>query len=66
MQIKVIIHGGIVTDVLSDGQAEIEVIDIDKDYADYTELCGYEQQLYEDENLKCIDFTTAHFGKENE
>lgn len=66
MKIKVIIHDGIVTDVLSDGQASVEIVDIDKDYADCTDLLNYEQQLYMDKELKSIDFTTAHFGEESE
>ena len=43
MRIKVIIHDGIVTEVLSDGLAEVEVIDIDKDYEDYDALCARER-----------------------
>lgn len=65
MRVKVIIRDGIVSEVLTDGQADVEIIGIDKDYEDYDALCRYEQSLYEDAGLKSIDFTVAHFGEED-
>lgn len=64
MRVKVIIRDGIVSEVLTDGQADVEIIGIDKDYEDYDALCKYEQALYEDTSLKSVDFTVAHFGEE--
>lgn len=66
MQVKVIINEGIVTDVLSDGQVDVEIIDIDGDYEDHDELRAYEQELHEDGSLNGIDFTVAHFEKDGE
>ena len=66
MRIKVILHGGVVDSVLSDSEADVEVISIDKDYEDYDELCAYEEKLYMDQNLKSISFSSAHFGGELE
>ncbi len=61
MCIKVIINNGVVTEVLSDGQADIEIISIDKDYADYEKLRTYERELHEVNSLKRIDFSVANF-----
>lgn len=61
MRIKIIIHDGIVTSVLSDGEAEVEVIDIDQDYDDSELLLAYEKQIRQDESLHEIDYVTANF-----
>lgn len=64
MRVKVIIVDGIVTEVLSEGPVDLEVVDIDKDYEDYDGLREYEQKLHEDKSLKSIDFTVAHFEED--
>lgn len=62
MNVKVIIHGGIVTCVLTDGDnVNVEIIDIDKDYDDYDALLNYEQELAHDDRLHDVSFTTANF-----
>ena len=63
MRVKVIIHDGIPTDVLTDSaeSLEVEILDIDRDYADCDELDEYEEGLLHDPNLRHVDFTTAHF-----
>lgn len=64
MRIKVIINDGIVTQVLADGQADVEIVGIDKDYEDYERLREYEQKLHKDGSLKNIDFVVAHFEED--
>lgn len=64
MSVKIIIHDGIVQDVLSSNPVEVEIIDIDRDYEDYGALCKYEQLLYQDASLKSQAYTTAHFEDE--
>ncbi len=66
MRIKAIIKDGIVVEILADGQADIEIVDIDKDYKDYEKLREYEQELYEDSSLKSINFTMARFEEEEQ
>lgn len=66
MRVKVFIHDGIISEVLTDGQADVEIISIDKDYEDYDALCKYEQALYEDASLKSINFSTPHFEEESD
>ena len=63
MRVKVIIHDGITTDVLTDSaeRLEVEILDIDKDYSDYDELEEYEESLLHDPGLSHVDYTTAHF-----
>ena len=61
MRIKVIIHDGIVTEVLSDGPAEVEIIDIYKDYEDYDALCAREKEVLADKDLGPVEFMIAHF-----
>lgn len=66
MEIKVIIHDGIVVDVLSDAKGlNIEILDIDKDYEDYEKLQDYESELYADPDLKSVDYSVAHFEEED-
>lgn len=66
LKVKVIINEGVASSVLADGDVEVEIIDIDPDYEDYEALREYEEELYEQEDLKPIDFTTAHFEEEAE
>ncbi len=66
MRVKVIINDGIVTEVLSDGPVEFEVVDIDGDYGDYDKLREYEEKLHKDESLKSVGFTVAHFDEGEE
>ena len=61
MRVKVIIRSGIATEVLTDGEVELEVVDIDKDYEDYDKLRAYEEELHKDASLRSVDFTVAHF-----
>ena len=39
MNIKVIIYDGIVHEVLTTEPAEVEIVNIDRDYEDYEALC---------------------------
>lgn len=67
MKIKVIIHDGIVTNVLADESAkevDVEIVDIDRDYEDYDELQEYEEELYGDKNLQEIGYSVANFGED--
>lgn len=64
IRVKVIINDGIVTGVLADGDAEVEVIDIDKDYEDYEAISKYEEEVRSDPSLKERDYTVAHFESE--
>lgn len=64
MRVVVIIDGGIVSGVLSDGDVEVEVVPIDKDYEDYDQLLDYESELYQDPSLKELDFKSVHFSEE--
>lgn len=64
MTIKVIIHEGVVLDVLTDGEVDVEVIDIDKDYEDYEDLIQYEEELKKDPDLHSQDFTVARFSED--
>lgn len=63
MKVKIIIYGGIVSDVLADGEVDVEVVDIDKDYEDYHALLRYEEELRQDLTLKSRGYTCAHFEK---
>lgn len=65
-KVKVVIWEGIVTDVLADGDVDVEIIDVDPDYEDYKELKIYEEEIHSDPTLKKQDFTVAHFGEEAE
>ena len=64
VKIKIIIHDGITINVLSDGMANVEIVDIDSDYEDYDALCAYEANLLNDSSLSELPFTAAHFGEE--
>ena len=64
-RVKVIINDGIVTGVLSDGDVDVEIIDIDKDYGDYESIREYEDEVYSDRSLKETDYTVAHFDEGN-
>ncbi len=61
MRIKIIVYDGIVMSVLSDGEAEVEVIDIDRDYSDSELLRAYEEQIHQDKSLHEIKYATANF-----
>ena len=63
-RVKVIINDGVVTEVLSDGSVDLEVVDIDTDYEDYNQLRKYEEELRRDESLKSVDFAVANFEEE--
>ena len=66
MMVKVIMHDGIVVSVLSTEVSEVEIIDINKNYADYETLIEYEQELYQDAFLHEQNYTVAHFDNECE
>lgn len=66
MQVKIIIRDGNPMSVLSDGEAEVEIVSIDKDYPDYEQLCGYAEELYSDPSLHDCSFTVANFQEETE
>jgi hypothetical protein len=61
VRVKVVIEDGIITDVLSDGEAEVEIIDVNVDYEDYDALCKRRQEVLEDDTLHEIDFTVTKF-----
>ena len=60
-KVKVIIEEGIAVSVLSDGDVEAEVVDIDPDYEDYEALRKYEEGLRGDPAMQERAFTVAHF-----
>ena len=62
MKIKVIIEEGIVSGVLANGDAEVEIVDIDPDYEDYEALRKYEEEIRNDPALQEREFTVARFG----
>lgn len=64
VKVKVIIWEGIVTSVLADGEVDVEIVDIDKDYDDYPDLEKYEEELRSDPDLKEQEYTVAHFEGE--
>ena len=64
--VKVIIEDGIASEVLADTPIEAEIISIDKDYEDYDKLRAYEDQLYKDESLKSVKFSSANFEESEE
>lgn len=66
MRIKVIIVDEIVTSVLTDGDAEIEIIDINRDYRDCRQLCAYEEELRRGADLHESAFTVANFCDDSE
>lgn len=66
MKVKVIVHDGVVIGVLSTEEAEVEIVDIDKDYEDYEALKEYEQKLYDDPSLHEQDYTVARFDEKEE
>lgn len=61
MKIKVILSNGIPEAVLSDGEAEVEIICIDDNYADRKRLEEYAKSLYENPELKELEMTTVNF-----
>lgn len=61
-EVKVIIKSGIVTEVLSNGNPQVEIVDIDPDYDDYEPLERYEDSLYKRPDLEEKDFTVARFN----
>lgn len=63
MNIKVVIQDGIVTEVLADGTADVEVIDIDRDYEDYEALIQYAEKVRENPMLVSQAYTVAGFEK---
>lgn len=63
MNIKVIIQDGIVTEVLADGAADVEVIDIDRDYEDYEALIQYAEKVRQNPMLVSQAYTVAGFEK---
>ena len=61
VKVKIIIEEGISVGVLSDGDVEVEIIDIDPDYEDYEALKSYEKEIRSDPGLREREFTVAHF-----
>lgn len=67
-QIKIIIRDGIVESVLSDCvqiPAEVEVVDVNRDYADFEQLRAYADAIYADSAFKELPLTYAHFESES-
>lgn len=64
MKIKVIIDEGIITSVLSDGMADVEIVDVDSNYEDYHSLRQYKAELMHDRDLHEIPFAVVKFGEE--
>ena len=66
IRVKVIIMDGVVSDVLSDGDVDVEIVDVNKDYEDYDALVKRRDEVYEDETLKERDYKVANFIEEDE
>lgn len=64
MRVKIIIRSGVPETVLADGDVDVEIIDIDKDYNDYEALCKREREVLDDKTLQSIDFDTANFEED--
>lgn len=59
MRIKIIIHSGIVTEVLADGPAEVGSLTSTRTMGTMMR-CAHEE-VSADKELKPVDFVTAHF-----
>lgn len=66
MRVKVIINDGVAVGVLADGDVEVEIIDVDRDYEDSEYLEKYEEEVRSDPTLKEVEYTVAHFGEDGE
>lgn len=66
IRVKVIINDGIAVGVQADGDVDVEIVDVDKDYEDADALEKYEEELRNDQSLKELDFTVAHFSEDGE
>lgn len=64
MRVKIIIRSGVPETVLADGDVDVEIIDIDKDYNDHVALCKREREVLDDKTLQSIDFDTANFEED--
>lgn len=68
MEIKVIIRDGIVENVLakdvSNGQPNVEIVSVDKDYEDHEQLKDYAEALYTDPAYQEYPFTSASFRED--
>lgn len=66
LQVKVIINDGIVEAVLKDQDTpvRVEVIDVNKDYADCEALEEYRDEIYHDPSFKDCDYTVANFEED--
>ena len=51
LRVKVIIRSGVPEAVLADGNVDVEIIDIDKDYDDYEALCKRKREVLDDKTL---------------
>lgn len=64
LNIKVMIHNGSVEAVLKDQpdvRVHVEIIDIDKDYAEYEELKLYQEKIYADKSYQSCEYNVANF-----
>lgn len=66
IRVKVIIADGVVTDVLSDGDVDVEIVDVNKDYADYDALVKRRDEVYEDKTLQERNYKVANFIEDDE
>ncbi len=62
--VKVIINDGVTVGVLANGDVDVEIVDVDKDYEDVDALKQYEEKLFSNPSLKELDFTVAHFNED--
>lgn len=66
IRVKVIINDGVACGVLADGDVDVEIVDVDRDYEDADALEKYEEELRNDPSLKELDYTVAHFNGDGE
>lgn len=55
-EIKIILHDGVVVEVLGNGPVNVQILDICQNTEGYDGLIAREKELYADESLKPIDF----------
>lgn len=70
MEIKIILRDNIVESVLGsaftpDEEPEIEIVDINKDYDDYEQLCDYADKLYADPSYAECRYDVARFPEDS-
>lgn len=59
MKIKVIIYDGVVEEILTDGPADVEVVDVGKNSPDHARIEAYHEELRE--RMNAVEFSYKRF-----